>query len=257
MEQIKKYLTEFVNNPFNAKINFNLGYAYEIEKQYASAFSYYLRCAEFTEDKVLASEALLRCSLCLSNQGGRDSKELYLIKHAITASPNSVEPYYIASLYFSWRSGKKPEERMWLDSYMYACMGINILENNIQTKSFKYPVKYSLVDIYCQKAWTGSEIGKNDEAREIYTKILSTFEISDTKKNDIIKKMSELPEPSHPVSVYSNDKLSSLKFNFEKCNKIENNYSQIYQDMFVGAFVGKKRNTILVGSKSLCGSLRR
>ena len=71
---------------------------------------------------------------------------------------------------------------MWLDSYMYACMGINILENNIQTKSFKYPVKYSLVDIYCQKAWTGSEIGKIDEAREIYTKILSTFEISDIKK---------------------------------------------------------------------------
>ena len=233
MENIEKCLVKLIQNPYNSILNFDLAYTYELEKQYAIAFSFYLRCAEFTEDNILASEALLRCSLCINSQGGRDAKELYLIKHAINASPNSVEPYYIASLYFSWRSGKKPEERMWLDSYMYACMGINILENNIQTKSFKYPIKYSLVDIYCQKAWTGSEIGKIDEAREIYTKILSTFEISDTTKSFIIKKRSELPEPSHPVSAYSNDKLSSLKFNFEKCNKIENNYSQIYQDMFV------------------------
>ena len=58
--------------------------------------------------------------------------------------------------------------------------------------------------------------------------------------------MSELPEPSHPVSVYSNDKLSSLKFNFEKCNKIENNYSQIYQDMFVLSMNnGKNKGTYL------------
>ena len=152
MENIEKCLVKLIQNPYNSILNFDLAYTYELEKQYAIAFSFYLRCAEFTEDNILASEALLRCSLCINSQGGRDAKELYLIKHAITASPNSVEPYYIASLYFSWRSGKKPEERMWLDSYMYACMGINILENNIQTKSFKYPIKYSLVDIYCQKA---------------------------------------------------------------------------------------------------------
>ena len=79
MEEIKKCLTEFVNSPYDSKINFNLGYAYEKEKQYASAFSYYLRCAEFTEDKVLGSEALLRCSLCLNNQGGRDQKELHFM----------------------------------------------------------------------------------------------------------------------------------------------------------------------------------
>ena len=46
-------------------------------------------------------------------------------------------------------------------------------------------------------------------------------------------KKNELPEPSHDIIKYSNKKINSLKFNFERCNKIENNYSQIYQDMFV------------------------
>ena len=107
MDNIKECLIEFINNPYNDIINFNLAVAYEEEKQYASAFSYYLRCAEFTDNNVLASESLVRCSLCINRQGGRDQKELYLIKHAITASPNSPEPYYIASLYYSWRSGQE------------------------------------------------------------------------------------------------------------------------------------------------------
>ena len=37
----------------------------------------------------------------------------------------------------------------------------------------------------------------------------------------------------------------------------DDKHDGICQNMFVGAFIGKKRNTILVRSKALCGSLRR
>ena len=45
MEEIEKYLGELINNPYNDNINFNLGFSYEEEKQYAAGVSYYLRCA--------------------------------------------------------------------------------------------------------------------------------------------------------------------------------------------------------------------
>ena len=245
-QQKSSLLVNVVNDPYNDLFNYNLAYFYEMRNQYAIAYSFYLRCAEFTDDKVLSSEALIRCSLCISKQKNRCQKELYLIKHAMTASPNSIEPYYIASLYFSWRSGNAPEKRFWLDSYMYACMGINILENNLQTTSFKNDIGYNKVNIYYQKAFAGSNIGKLDEAREIYTQMLTTFEISDEIRKLIVIKKQQLPEPSHPIATYTNNKLDCFKFYFKNCHKIEYNYSQIYQDMFtLSMHNGKNYGTYL------------
>lgn len=204
MENIKECLIEFINNPYNDIINFNLAVAYEEEKQYASAFSYYLRSAEFTDNNILASESLVRCSLCLNKQEERDQKELYFIKHAITASPNSIEPYYIASLYFSWRSGNIPEKRNWLDSYMYANMAINLIENNLECKEkFRIPIDFDVYNLYYQKGYAGMNIGKINEARDIFIKILQELEASDNRRDYIIIKLNELPEPNHPIISYS------------------------------------------------------
>ncbi len=243
MENIEECLVEFINNPYNDTINFNLAVAYEKEKQYAAAFSYYLKCAEFTNNNILASECLIHCGLCINAQGGRDAKELYLIKHAITISPNSLEPYYIASLYFSWRSSHLPEQRFWLDSYMYANIAINLIENNIQSKEkFKIPIDYEVYELYYQKAYAGMNIGKINEAREIFIKILQNYELPDSTKNFIIFKLHELPEPNHPIIPYSKNNINKLKLLFNNSEKIDNNFSQIYQDMYVLSMHNGKMN---------------
>ena len=213
MENIEKCLNQLVFDSRNDEKNFNLAYAYESMDQYAAAISYYLRCAEFTKNDVLASESLLRCAGLLNKQGGRDQKELYFIKHAIAASPNSPQPYYIASLYFSWRSGTRPEKRLWLDSYMYANLAINIVENNLECKQkFRYQIgEYQKHNLYYQKAYVGTNIGKITEAYNIYNKILSNFEIGDNEKNFIIHKMSELKIP-------------------QDCKVIENNINKISEE---------------------------
>ena len=60
-----KELLQLINDPYNDMNNFELAYSYEGIGQTASALSYYLRCAEFTENDDLAYECLLRMSLCL------------------------------------------------------------------------------------------------------------------------------------------------------------------------------------------------
>jgi len=243
-------LLDMINNPFNPMKNYELALEYDKINQTAIALSYYLRCAEFTEDPVLASECLLKASFCINRQGGRDEKELYLIKQAISVSPTSIEPYYIASLYFTWRSSNKTEQRYWLDAYLYANIGITILENNNQSKEFINPVGYNKSNIYYQKAFAALNIGKLDEAREIYVKILSTFELPIDAKNFVIDKLNQLPSPNHSLILYSNNNQKNLRFVFNDNDKIEKNYSQMYQDMFVlSMHDGKSNGTYLeIGS---------
>ena len=239
MEQIEKYLAQLIKDPENDHINFELAFAYEKEKQYAAAISYYLRCAEYTSNNTLASECLIRCSFSINKQGGRDQKELHYIKQAIGASPCSLEPYYIASLYFSWRGKCR-------DSYLYACLGININENNLQKQPFSKEINFSIHDLYYQKAVCGTKIGKINEARKIYIEILQNFKLSNDTKSQIIKNIKALRQADHPIISYNKDKKSKLKYQFQNYEKINENFSQIYQDMFVLSMTnGKKEGTYL------------
>ena len=171
MEQIKTNLLRYIDEPNDPMRNFELAYCYELEKQFVAAYSFYLRCAEFTLDNVLACESLIRASLCINEQKERDAKELHLIKQAICISPYSPEPYFIVSLFFSYRSGDTPEKMHWLDSYMYSSLGINIAESTT-TRNFIYPINYSKTNLYYQKAISATKIGKIREAIETYKKIL-------------------------------------------------------------------------------------
>ena len=87
------------------------------------------------------------------------------------ASPNSPEPYYIASLYFYYRSTNEPNRRWWLDSYMYASLGVNVLETTSVT-NFIHSIDYSKINLYYQKALSATKIGKLGEAVDIYKKLL-------------------------------------------------------------------------------------
>jgi len=234
MDRIEKYLEKLVQNPRDDNINFELAYAYEKEGQYAAAVSYYLRCAEFTNNNIMASECLIRCSFSMNKQGGRDQKELHYIKQSIGASPCSLEPYYIASLYFSWRGNYR-------DSYLYACLGINIYENNIQNEKFLKEINFSLPDLYCQKAMQGLKIGKINEARQIYVNILRNFDISDNLRTYILQTIENLLTQHNPI-LYNKDEKNKLKYQFPNCKEITENFSQIYQDMFVLSMNNGKKN---------------
>ena len=177
-------LLQFINDPYNDINNFELGYSYENIGQTASALSYYLRCAEFTNDKKLACECLLRMSLCLSKQGNRDTMEIVCIQHAISILPDSPEANYLMSLYHSYRKN-------WMECYMFACIGLLNDTKPSFKKEFVYTNEYQLL---FQKAYSGYNKGKLKESEEIYNNLLENKDLDDLYYDLIKNNLSKFPE---------------------------------------------------------------
>ena len=177
-------LLQFINDPYNDTINFELAYSYEEIGQTASALSYYLRCAEFTKNDDLAYECLIRMSLCLSKQGTRETMELICIQHALSIRPDRPEANYLMSLYYSFRE-------KWLDSYMFACNGL--INNNVLVlrKPFLYFDRYQLL---FQKAYSGYNKGKLKESYRIYQDLLTDNKINDNYRTIISNNLKNYPE---------------------------------------------------------------
>jgi len=212
-------LLQFINDPYNDTINFELAYSYEEIGQTASALSYYLRCAEFTNNDDLAYECLIRMSLCLSKQGTRDTMEITCIQHALSIRPNRPEANYLMSLYYSFRE-------QWLESYMFACNGL-IHNNNglVLRKPFLYFDRYQLL---FQKAYSGFHKGKLKESYKIYQELLTNDKINDNYRTIISNNLKNYPETME---------LWDKKYTVNKCDDILPKKQKIGVD--VGACIGE------------------
>ena len=180
-------LINLINEPYNDMNNFNLAYEYDNIDQTAAALSYYLRCAEFTKNKDLAYECMLRMSKCLNKQGNRDYKELACIKHAFSIYPNRPEVNYILSLYHSYRNN-------WLDSYMYACIGLENIDK--QYKPLIKDIGYlGIYQLLYQKAFAGYNKGKIYESKRIFCELLYYYpNLDENYKKIIIQNLSVIPK---------------------------------------------------------------
>ena len=60
MDKIKKQIYNYIDNPLNAGVNFDTGLYYESIGQTAAALSFFLRCAELTDNDTLAYEGIIK-----------------------------------------------------------------------------------------------------------------------------------------------------------------------------------------------------
>ena len=259
-------LTIFINDPYNDMNNFNLGYEYELIGQTAIALSYYLRCAEYTNNDNLSYECLLRMSKCISKQGNRDVNELTCLEHAISIKPGRSEAYYIMSLYHSYRGN-------WLKSYMYACIGLvntdlqsidmqDMPDSNKLIKDIGY---YSYNQLLFQKAYSGYNKGKLKESKMIYNDLLNkniTNEYRIIIKNNLYNypdtdKLFDLSETIKVdsnitiINNYNDNKPASF-YLYENCSiskKIkEGNIWEKYIHNIIDEYVNNKFVSVEVGS---------
>jgi len=239
---MNKELIDYIQDTESDIANFNLAVWYENQNHFSPACSYYLRCAETTKNDSLAYECLLHLYVCNKQLSNRDYTCENLLKSALNLSPQKPETYFLLSQFYERKSN-------WMDSYLYSSLGLNLpnCEPSIFKKdNFGYESKYMLI---FQKAVASWWYGKPKEARMLFRKIKDEY---GDKLNEHYFKLTEKnlialgSGPDWESSVRYNKSEFDLRFYFDGCEDIENNFSQVCQDLFVlSALNGKKNGSYL------------
>jgi predicted O-methyltransferase YrrM/tRNA G46 methylase TrmB len=234
----KNPLIEFVNDTENAQKNFDLGLWYEQQNHLAPALSYFLRASERTEDNLLAYESLIHGFFCYDRQGYREVSAQSMLHQALLVDPKRPEAYYLLSKYF-----EKKED--WLHCYMFADLGVQIaneINSPLQT-NVGYPGKYGLL---FQKVVSGWWWGKAQECRDILKDLVENYwdNMPEEYRKSVENNYSRLgcTKDSQNYIRYHKSQHHKLRHQFKNLEAIENNFSQVFQDMFVLSMTDGKIN---------------
>lgn len=229
-----KNIEDFIDNPYDANSSFQLAEHYFSNGHYASAMSFYLRTAEFSKDADRTYEAVLMVAKSLSSLTRRPVTELGLWLNAIINQPGRPEAYLFLSEYYE-------RQKNYHQMYTYAVLGLrNQVYAKPVTSNLGYEGGYQLGFQRAVAAWW---IGKASESREIFFKLADASETLSEKYKDLVQtNITSLGSGSNPFLPYTQEKHSSLVFKFKGSEKIERNYSQTYQDMFVLTMLDGKTN---------------
>ncbi len=188
--KLEELINQYVISPRDGKINFDLACEYLNIKQYASAVSYYLRCAELSNDSDLVYESLLCAWDCMSQAKGRTLFEKGQILQLISQSPDRPEGYLnICQWYESYSDDISREERFW-NIYSYACIGLNNKENNKKFKYYnKYPGDYSLLFYKGYAAW---QVGKLKESEDIFVDLYNNYNLDNDWRHYVMNNIKNL-----------------------------------------------------------------
>ena len=118
---LKEQVYNYINNPLDPGTNFNTGLYYESIGQTAAALSYFLRCAELTDDKDLEYESLLKTYRCVAKQTRRPVWEKEQLMIAITHYPERPEAYFLLS---QWHSAREE----WTEANYFATVAQKVCD---------------------------------------------------------------------------------------------------------------------------------
>lgn len=179
--ELEKLLTEYTLDTENPEINFSLGLWYENNNHISPATSFYLRCAERSEDKNLAYEALIRCYFCYDKQGLRTVTSRGLLYNAQTLLPDRPEVYYLMNLIAE-------KNYWWQDCYINAEMALRHCKFDYPPLRIDigYPGKYVLL---FQKALSGWWWGKTEESGNLFKMLLDSYEMNDYYREAVLNNL--------------------------------------------------------------------
>jgi hypothetical protein len=228
-------LINYINDPYNPKKNYELGLVYYKISQTASAISFFLRCAEYSENVDLSYECLILIGKCLAKQNRRFGSEMGVYLHAINLSPTRPEAYFFLSLLHE-------RKKEWLESYTNAQISETFSINAKQTiTNLDYNKFYGAK---FQKAVSAWWIGQSKLSEELFYNLADNngHEMNELTKKAVLNNINYLKLYNHKHLIYNNSQHEKLKFKFNDSDKININFSQAMQDMFVLSMLnGKKR----------------
>ena len=244
----KSILDNYIMNPKNSVINFNLGLDYYNKNQFAAALSFFLRAAELSQDKKLIYEYLLLVAKCIQSIGKRENCELELLSNAVRFDPTRPEGYLMLSIYFE-------RLRQYSTAQTWAKIGLSMSNLFKQSNNQIYGEHKKIIDYYdsykleFQIALCNWSLGQSDLSRKQFKDLFhSDKNISEDYFNLIHKNITDLSP--FPYINYDFNKRNQLKHKFKGYEKITKNFSQCLQDIFVLTMLdGKTDGTYLeIGS---------
>lgn len=241
--QLKEQIYRYIDNPLDAGTNFDTGLYYEALGQTAAALSFFLRCAELTDDRTLEYEALLKTYRCVAEQTRRPVWEKEQLMIAMTHYPERPEAYFLLS---QWHSAREE----WTEANYYATSAQKVCDFNLPplASDVGYVGHWGLK---FQEAFVCWYRGMREHSYKLWKELHEDKSIQNEEYNQIILNNCtnfNLIQTKHDPIIYTKDQIKKVnnKFKFPGFAFIENNYSQCFQDLFVlKCFSGKKNGTYL------------
>jgi hypothetical protein len=234
---LQKLLNEQVLDPKNAEKVYALAQEYDRLEQGAMAVSLYLKAADLSKDKILQYKSMISIGRCYDRQGNRRYTVEGAFLDAAALLPERPEAHYLLSKFYEMGN-------MWKNSLMHANIGLKLSVNS-RNLDIGYPGCKALAFQAALAKWyvTGTQEGKHALFDLKFRTVL------DTEHKERVDRI--LNSIFYPDTIpYTQEDFSRFKFPFPGCEKIHNNYSKHFQDLFVlSVFKGKKNGTYLeIGS---------
>ncbi len=242
-KQLKEQIYRYVDAPLDPGTNFDTGLYYEAMGQTAAALSFFLRCAELTDDDTLAYESILKTYRCVAKQTRRPIWEKEQLMIAMTHMPKRPEAYFLLS---QWHSAREE----WTEAHYFAVAGQKICDFN--AKSLGSDVGYvGHWGLKFQEAFTCWYRGQRNHSIELWKELYVDPTIDNQEYFTIVlnnlKNFKVIPIEHEPI-LFTGDQNKNVKdnFRFKDLKKIDHNYSQCLQDVFVlRCHRGKRKGTYL------------
>ena len=160
---VKEKLKLYASDPENPALNYLLGIDYYTQRNYASSLNFFLRCAELTDDDLLAYQSLILCSNCLYRQGNRQHSKTGFILHALSINNFRPEAWFLLLRHCE-------ENKQWQECYTYSSIALRTCQFNLANIPHSdYPGKWAIEFIMAKSAY---QIGRSEESRRILRQIV-------------------------------------------------------------------------------------
>ena len=233
MGKLQYWLDLFISDPKESKYIFNLALEYEKLGQTASAAGYYLRSIEYGKDVNQNYEALLKIALCFERQSNRVFTLKGTLLRAIALLPKRPEAYFLLARVYE-------RNKDWQECYMMCTVAYDYATDEPNTTTdVEYPGKYGFI---FEKAVAAYWIGLFDQSIHLMRELKQNYILAPIYENAVNDNIARLGMVWKAPSEYTHEDWNKLKFKFNNSHKIQKNYSQCYQDLFVLSVLNGKRD---------------
>lgn len=232
---IQQLLNEHVLDPKNTEKLFKLAKEYDRLEQGAMSVSLYLKTADLSESPLMQYKCMLGLALSYERQGNRRYTVEGALLDAVSILPERPEAYYLLSKFYA-------EGQAWKQSYFFAHTGLTVCS---EEKFEDIGVGYrGIKSLEVKKAVAKWQITGQQDGKKLLFDLKFKNSLEKEDRQTVSYMLSNIGYPE--ALTYTSDDFNRFKFLFPGLERIHENYSKHFQDLFVLTVLkGKKNGTYI------------